>query len=35
LPKNAVKYLKRLSNLAGVKISMVSIGSERKQTLKL
>ena len=35
LPKNAVKYLKRLSDLAGVKISMVSIGSERKQTLKL
>lgn len=35
LPRNAARYLKRLSDLVGVKISMVSIGSERKQTLKL
>jgi adenylosuccinate synthase len=35
LPENAVRYLKRLSDLVGAKISMVSVGSERKQTLKL
>ncbi len=35
LPRNAVGYLKRLSDLVGAKISMVSVGSERKQTLKL
>jgi len=35
LPGNAVRYLKRLSDLAGAKISMVSVGSERRQTLKL
>ncbi len=35
LPRNAVRYLKRLSDLVGAKISMVSVGSERKQTLKL
>ncbi|MFH1856699.1 MAG: adenylosuccinate synthase [Candidatus Omnitrophota bacterium] len=35
LPVNAKKYLKRLAELAGVKISMVSVGSERNQTLKM
>lgn len=35
LPKNAKLYLKRLSELVGVKIGMVSVGSERKQTLKV
>lgn len=35
LPLNAKRYLKRLSQLAGAKISMVSIGSDRKQTLKV
>ena len=35
LPKNAKNYLKRLSDLTGAKISMVSVGSERKQILKV
>jgi len=35
LPANAKKYLKRLSDIVGTKISMVSVGSDRKQTLKL
>ncbi len=35
LPKKAKKYLSRLSNLVGARISMISIGSERRQTLKL
>jgi len=35
LPSNAKKYLKRLSDILGTKISMVSVGSDRKQTLKL
>ena len=35
LPKNAKRYLERLSDVCGVKISMVSIGSERRQILKL
>jgi adenylosuccinate synthase len=35
LPKNAKNYLKRLSYLTGAKISMVSVGSERKQVLKV
>ena len=33
LPVNARKYLKRLSQLVGAKVEMVSIGSERNQTL--
>ena len=35
LPRNAVRYLKRLSDLVGAKIGMISVGSERKQTLKV
>ncbi|NQT95374.1 MAG: adenylosuccinate synthase [Candidatus Omnitrophica bacterium] len=35
LPSNAKKYLKRLSDIVDTKISMVSVGSDRKQTLKL
>jgi len=35
LPKNAKNYLKKLSDLTGAKISMVSVGSERKQILKV
>jgi len=35
LPKNAKNYLKRLSDLTEAKISMVSVGSERKQILKV
>ena len=33
LPVNARKYLKRLSQLVGAKVEIVSIGSERNQTL--
>lgn len=35
LPKNAKNYLKRLSDLLEAKISMVSVGSDRKQTFNL
>jgi len=35
LPANARRYLKRLSDLLGIRIGMVSVGSERKQTLSL
>ncbi len=35
LPKNAKAYLDRLSQLSGVKISMVSVGAERGQTIKI
>ncbi|MFC1807346.1 adenylosuccinate synthase [Candidatus Omnitrophota bacterium] len=35
LPKNAKSYLNRLSNILSTKISMVSVGSERKQTFSL
>lgn len=35
LPKNAKDYLKRLSDILKTKISMVSVGSERKQILNL
>lgn len=34
LPANAKKYLMRLEKLIGVKISLVSVGSDRKQLLK-
>jgi adenylosuccinate synthase len=33
LPEKAKKYLKRLSEIVGVPISMVSVGPERKQTI--
>jgi len=33
LPLNARKYLKRISELIGVKIAIVSVGSNRKQTI--
>jgi adenylosuccinate synthase len=35
LPKNAKAYLKRLSDILGTRISMVSVGSDRKQILSL
>ncbi|MBI3315591.1 MAG: adenylosuccinate synthase [Candidatus Omnitrophica bacterium] len=35
LPENAKKYLKRLSQLLGVPITMLSVGSHEKQTLHL
>jgi adenylosuccinate synthase len=35
LPKNAKKYLRRLSQLLGVPITMLSVGSHEKQTLHL
>jgi len=33
LPKNAQRYLRRLEELVGAKIDMVSVGSERNETL--
>ena len=33
LPKNAQRYLRRLEELIGTKIEMVSVGSERNETL--
>ena len=35
LPANAKKYLKRLEQLLGTKITMVSVGSKRAQTIKV
>jgi adenylosuccinate synthase len=35
LPENARKYLKRLEQLLGTKIDMVSVGSKREQTIKV
>jgi adenylosuccinate synthase len=35
LPLRAKKYLKRIQQLIGVKIAMVSVGSEREQLLKV
>jgi adenylosuccinate synthase len=35
LPQNAKRYLKSLSTKTGAKISMVSVGSDRKQILKV
>jgi adenylosuccinate synthase len=35
LPQNAKRYLKYLSAMTGAKISMVSVGSDRKQILKV
>lgn len=35
LPRNAKKYLSRLSKLLGVKIGMVSVGSKRKQAFRV
>jgi adenylosuccinate synthase len=32
LPKNAKNYLKRIQNILGAKIVLISVGSERKQT---
>ncbi|MFH0732001.1 MAG: adenylosuccinate synthase [Candidatus Omnitrophota bacterium] len=34
LPKNAKKYLSRISELIRAKITIVSVGSERKQTIR-
>jgi adenylosuccinate synthase len=33
LPRNAQRYLRRLEKLIGAKIEMVSVGSERNDTL--
>jgi adenylosuccinate synthase len=33
LPRNAINYLKRVSELIGTKITLVSVGKSRKQTL--
>ncbi|OCL28479.1 adenylosuccinate synthase [Orenia metallireducens] len=35
LPENAKKYLERISELTGVKISIISLGPKRKQTIVL
>jgi adenylosuccinate synthase len=35
LPKNAKRYLERIEELAGVPISIVSVGEERDQTILL
>jgi adenylosuccinate synthase len=35
LPKNAQKYVERLSKLAGAKISLISIGAERGEIIRL
>jgi adenylosuccinate synthase len=35
LPKNALKYLSRISELTGARISIVSVGSDRKQAFKV
>lgn len=35
LPRNAKKYLRVIEKLVGVKISLVSVGSDRKQTFKV
>ena len=35
LPENARRYVKRVEELAGCRIGMVSIGADRAQTLRL
>jgi adenylosuccinate synthase len=35
LPKNALRYLSRISELIGARISIVSVGSERKQAFRV
>jgi adenylosuccinate synthase len=35
LPENAKKYLKRIEELTGTKISIVSVGAKRDQTIKI
>ena len=35
LPQNAKSYVKYISNILGVRISLVSVGSKRKQTIHL
>ncbi len=35
MPKNAKKYLERLEEIAGAKISMISTGAERGQIIKI
>ena len=35
LPLNAKNYVKYISNIMGVRISLVSVGSKRKQTIHL
>jgi len=34
LPRNAKKYLKEIQKLLGVKIALISVGSDRKQTFR-
>jgi adenylosuccinate synthase len=33
LPKTTQKYVRRLEELTGVEISMISVGAERNQTI--
>ena len=35
LPLNAKKYLKRIEELTGTKISIVSVGAKRNQTVEV
>lgn len=35
LPENAKKYIKRLEELIGVKISIISVGARRNETIIL
>jgi len=35
LPKNAKRYLKRFSQLLGTKITLISVGSSREQTVSM
>ena len=35
MPKNAKKYLERLSEIAGAKITLISTGAERGQIIKV
>jgi len=35
LPQNAKRYLKRLSSLLGVPITLISVGSDREQTFRM
>ncbi|MCM8781829.1 MAG: adenylosuccinate synthetase, partial [Candidatus Omnitrophica bacterium] len=34
LPREARRYINRLEKLLGIKVSMISIGSERKQVIR-
>jgi adenylosuccinate synthase len=35
LPSNARKYLKKIASLTGAKLSLVSVGADREQTIRL